>query len=102
MNFKTTTVSYKVHKVIHKSEDEQQIIPNTQDAIITEDLWLRVQELRQNRRRPTSTGRTSLFSGLVYCPDCGAKLHFAAAKSILTYRPNYGIIKALIYRRNNK
>ena len=102
VNFKTTTVSYKVHKVIHKSEDEQQIIPNTQDAIITEDLWLRVQELRQNRRRPTSTGRTSLFSGLVYCPDCGAKLHFAAAKSILTYRPNYGIIKALIYRRNNK
>ncbi len=82
VNFKTTTVSYKVHKVIHKSEDEQQIIPNTQDAIITEDLWLRVQELRQHKRRPTSTGRTSLFSGLVYCPDCGAKLHFAAAKSM--------------------
>ncbi len=82
VNFKTTTVSYKVHKVIHKSEDEQQIIPNTQDAIITEDLWFRVQELRQHKRRPTSTGRTSLFSGLVYCPDCGAKLHFAAAKSM--------------------
>ena len=89
MNFKTTTVSYKVHKVIHKSEDEQQIIPNTQDAIITEDLWLRVQELRQNRRRPTSTGRTSLFSGLVYCPDCGAKLHFAAAKSMTIQQEHF-------------
>ena len=82
VNFKTTTVSYKVHKVIHKPDNEQQIIPNTQEAIISEDLWLRVQELRKNKRRPTATGRTSLFSGLVYCPDCGAKLHFAAAKSM--------------------
>ncbi len=53
-----------------------------QEPIISEDVWLRVQELRKNRRRPTATGRTSLFSGLVYCPDCGAKLHFAAAKSM--------------------
>ncbi len=38
VNFKTTTVIYKVHKVIHKPDDEQQIIPNTQEAIISEDL----------------------------------------------------------------
>ena len=89
VNFKTTTVSYKVHKVIHKPDDEQQIIPNTQEAIISEDLWLRVQELRKNKRRPTSTGRTSLFSGLVYCPDCGAKLHFAAAKSMTRQQEHF-------------
>lgn len=89
VNFKTTTVSYKVHKVIHKHEDEQQIIPNTQEAIISEDLWLRVQELRKNKRRPTATGRTSLFSGLVYCPDCGAKLHFAAAKSMTRQQEHF-------------
>lgn len=89
VNFKTTTVSYKVHKVIHKPDDEQQIIPNTQEAIISEDLWLRVQELRKNKRRPTATGRTSLFSGLVYCPDCGAKLHFAAAKSMTRQQEHF-------------
>ena len=53
-----------------------------QEPIISEEQWLRVQELRKHRRRPTATGRTSLFSGLVYCPDCGAKLHFCAAKSL--------------------
>ncbi len=82
VNFKSTTVSYKVHKVIHNDVDDYQIIPNMQEPIISEEVWLRVQELRQNRRRNTATGRTSLFSGLVYCADCGAKLHFAAAKSI--------------------
>ncbi len=53
-----------------------------QEPIISEEQWLRVQELRKHRRRPTATGRQSLFSGLVYCPDCGAKLHFCAAKSL--------------------
>lgn len=68
VNFKTTTVSYKVHKTIYKPTEEHQIIPNMQEPIISEEQWLRVQELRQHRRRPTSTGSTSLFSGLVYCP----------------------------------
>ena len=82
VNFKSTTVSYKVHKVVHNPVEDYQIIPNMQEPIISEEMWLRVQELREHRCRPTATGRTSLFSGLVYCPDCGAKLHFAAAKSM--------------------
>lgn len=82
VNFKSTTVSYKVHKKIHNATEDYQIIPNMQEPIISEEQWLRVQELRKHRRRPTATGRTSLFSGLVYCADCGAKMHFAAAKSM--------------------
>lgn len=68
--------------MVYNPVEDYQIIPNMQEPIIPEEQWLRVQELRQHRRRPTATGRTSLFSGLVYCPDCGAKLHFAAAKSM--------------------
>ena len=82
VNFKRTTPSHKIHKVIYKPEDEWQIIPNTQEPIIEENTWLRAHELRQNKRRPTKTGRKSLFSGLVYCPDCGAKLHFCASNSL--------------------
>jgi predicted subunit of tRNA(5-methylaminomethyl-2-thiouridylate) methyltransferase len=82
VNFMTTTVSYKVHKTIYRPESEQQIIPNMQEAIISDIVWERVQELWKNKRRPTATGRKSLFSGLVFCPDCGAKLHFCAAKSL--------------------
>lgn len=82
VNGKSSTVSYKVHKVIEKPKEEYQIIPNTQESIIEERVWLRVQELRNSKRRNTKTGRTSLFSGLVFCADCGAKLHFCASKSL--------------------
>lgn len=82
VNGKTTTISYKVHTVIERSREEYQVIPNTQEPIISENVWLRVQELRSHKRRICKTGRTSLFSGLVYCADCGAKLHFCAAKSL--------------------
>ena len=89
INFMTTTVSYKVHKTVYKPKDEWQIIPNTQPAIIDEDTWKRVQELREHRIRPTATGRTSLFSGKVFCADCGSKLHFCAAKSLNANQEHY-------------
>ena len=82
VNLKTSTVSYKVHKLIRKPEEEWIIVPNAQEAIIDENTWLRVQALRKNKRRPTATGKASLFSGLVFCVDCGSKLHFCAAKSL--------------------
>ena len=82
VNFKSSTVSYKVHKKVYFDEEDQVIIPNMQEPIISEEDWMKVQELRKNKRRPTKTGRTSLFSGLVFCPDCGAKLHFCASKSL--------------------
>ena len=42
VNLKTTTVSYKVHKLIRKPEEEWSIVPNAQEAIIDENTWLRV------------------------------------------------------------
>ena len=82
VNFKSTILSYKVHKKIENDESKWKIIPNTQEAIIDEDTFNRIQELRNSRRRNSATGRTSLFSGLTYCADCGSKLYFCASKSI--------------------
>ena len=82
VNFKTTTVSYKVHKTIYKPTEEHQIIPNMQEPIISEEQWLRVQELASTVADRHQQAVQAFFSGLVYCPDCGAKLHFCAAKSL--------------------
>lgn len=73
VNGKSTTISYKVHKVVEKSKEEYQIIPNTQEAIISENTWLMVQELRKHKRGNAATGRKSLFAGLIYCAGCKSK-----------------------------
>lgn len=97
VNFISTEVSYKVHKRVFHSQDEWQIIPNTQEAIIDEDTFNRVQELRKHKHRYASSGRTSLFSGLVFCGDCGSKMYFGSAQSM---KPNQDFFRCSQYKEN--
>ena len=80
-NFKTYSKSYKLKKRIPNAIEDMYIFPDTQEAIVSQAQWDRVQELRKNKRRPTKAERQGLFSGLLFCPDCGNKLHFATCKS---------------------
>ena len=80
-NFKTYSKSYKLKKRIPNAVEDMAIFPDTQEAIVSQAQWDRVQELRQNKRRPTKAERQGLFSGLLFCTDCGSKLHFATCKS---------------------
>ena len=73
VNFKTYTKSLKFKKRLENPKENQRIFEGTQPAIIEYGQWERVQALRENKRRPTKTGKTSMFSGLVRCADCGAK-----------------------------
>ena len=82
VNFRTTFVSFKVKKTVFRPEEEWQIIPNTQEAIIDEDTFERVHELRKHRRRNSATGKSSIFAGKLYCADCGSKLYYCASRSI--------------------
>lgn len=77
VNFKTSTVSYKDKRKIINEADQCVVFENTQEAIIDKATWDRVQVLRANKRRPTKVGKTSNFSGLLYCGDCGSKMYYA-------------------------
>lgn len=81
VNFKGYKKSYKSKKRVQNPPDKWKVFPDTHPAIIDRETWERVQELRKNKRRPTKTGRQSMFSGLVYCADCGAKLHYCTTAS---------------------
>jgi len=80
VNFKTYKQSYKSKKKLHNPEEKQLIFENTHEAIVDVDTWERVQELRKNKRRPTRTGKTNMFSGIAYCADCGQKLYYCTSK----------------------
>ena len=89
VNFKTYSKSHKLKKRLQNAPENYRIFPNTQPAIIEEKVFERVQELRANKRRPTKTGRQGLFSGLLYCADCGEKLYFCTTNSFTPKQEHY-------------
>lgn len=76
VNFKTHRQSYKIKKTIENPPEQWKIFRNTHEAIVDEETFERVQELRRNKRRPAKTGKTNLFSGVAYCADCGEKMYY--------------------------
>ncbi len=89
VNFKTYSKSHKLKKRLQNAPENYRIFPNTQPAIIEEQVFERVQELRANKRRPTKTGKQGLFSGLLYCADCGEKLYFCTTNSFSPNQDHY-------------
>lgn len=75
-NFKCKRKSYKSHKVIKNPVEDQRIFYNTHEPIIKQDEWDAVQKIRSSKRRRNNSGKTNMFSGLIYCADCGGKLNY--------------------------
>lgn len=73
---KTGTMSYKSRKLINKPEDEWIRVEGTHEAIIPRSVWDTVVGIDQKRvqKKETSDGYKSIFTGLVYCADCGFKM----------------------------
>ena len=76
VNFKTYTNSIWDKKQRDTPLEKQAVFYGTHPAIIEQEVFDKVQEIRQQRHRRTKTGKSSLFSGLVYCADCGAKMRY--------------------------
>lgn len=76
VNFKTHRKSYKQKKKIENDKSEWKIFENTHEPIIDKSTFDIVQKIRANRKRPTKMGEMPMFSGILYCADCGKKLYF--------------------------
>ena len=81
VNFKTYTNSIWDKKQRDNPIEKQAIFPNTHERIIDDDVFEKVQEIRQQRHRMIRTGRSSIFSGLVYCADCGSKMLYGSSNN---------------------
>ena len=82
VNFKTHQKSYKCPKTIKNSKDDWVVFENTHEAIISQQDFDLVQELRKNKRKIQKSGEINLFSGMVYCSDCGAKMYLCRSKCL--------------------
>ena len=72
---KETTPSYKVHKRIAKDKSEWTVIEDSHEAIISEIDFDSVQKvLKCDTRRSPDDKAVGLFSGMLFCGDCGASM----------------------------
>ncbi len=99
VNFRYTTKSFKNKKMMTRPKEDWQIFKNTHPAIIDEETFSLVQELRKNKRRLNKTGIISMFSGLVYCADCGQKLYYSSTNN---YKHDYANFYCSSYRKDTE
>ena len=82
VNFKTYSKSYKLKKRLETPEDQQVIFENTHEALVNQEDWETVQRIRAHRKRPTKQEIPALFSGMLYCADCGSPLRAHRGQTI--------------------
>lgn len=74
VNFQTAVKSYKTKKQVNLPRNQWVIFRNTQEAIIDEKTFETVQQMRKVKRARTKYNEPNMFSGLLYCADCGNHL----------------------------
>lgn len=75
VNFRSKKKSYKSKKKILLPREDWVIFRDTHETLIDEDTYETVQRIRQSKRKQTDMGEMSVFSGIVYCADCGKKMY---------------------------
>ena len=75
VNFKTEKPSYKLKHSVENPPEKQAIFENHHEPIIDRETWERVQELRRQRKRPNRYDEVGLFSGILFCADCGSVMY---------------------------
>lgn len=69
---KRTTISYKNHKIKNKNKDEWIKVDKTHEAVIEEDVFMKVQHLiRERTKMIKNSDFVHIFSGKVFCLECG-------------------------------
>lgn len=76
VNFKTEK-HYKDKRNHYVDKDKWQIIPDVHEPIIDRSTYENVQRILKNApvKRPNGDGEIHPLSGLMYCKDCGTKMH---------------------------
>ena len=75
VNFRSYKESYKDKRAKKTPKEDWVIFKNTQEAIVSEEMWNKEQGLRKTARRTDTVGEANPFTGLLYCADCGAKMY---------------------------
>lgn len=88
VNFKCHKKSCMSKKVIKNDKSEYKIFPNTQEAIISREDFDKVQKIRSQRKRVTHISERVMFGNVIFCADCGGKMHIMRTRNYKQTRPD--------------
>lgn len=86
---KSYKVSYKSKKTKKNPEEKQYFFPNTHEALIDEETFALAQKRIATKHRPTKSDEIDLFSGLLFCGDCGYKMYLQQGVGTLERKHAY-------------
>lgn len=86
---KTHKVSYKVKKTVKHSRDEQMEFLNTHEALVDENTFQIAQKRISERNRPCKEDEIDIYSGLIFCPDCGKRMYVNRGAKTLVRKHSY-------------
>lgn len=73
---KKTRISHKTHNIVSVAEEEWIKYPNHHEEIVSEEIFLQVQDLLYNRNlRINNQGNFNKYTGYLKCPECGSNLY---------------------------
>jgi len=96
---KSHKLSYKSKKKINHAPDEQLIFENTHEPLVNQKTFDAAQKRIATRNRPCKSEEIDLFSGLIFCGDCGYKLFVQRGEAALPRKHAYVCGR---YRNANK
>ena len=100
VGLRTTTISYKNKQRVERPESERFVVKNTHEALVTQEQWDIVQEVRQHKKRvPKHMDEPNIFSGLVFCAECGKPLVLHRASTMKRTEYNF---KCYTYGKKGK
>ncbi len=88
INHKSTVVNFRTKKKKNLPESLWLKCEHMHEAIISEELWNRVEEIRSRRRRACASagGTKHPLSGTVFCGVCGSQMHKCKSGGIEYFR----------------
>ena len=86
---KSYKVSYKSKKTKNNPEEKQYFFPNTHEALIDEETFDLAQKRIATRHRPTKVETIDIFSGLLFCGECGYKMYLQQGAGTLERKHAY-------------
>ena len=89
VNMRYSSKSYKDKKKRERPKSDWLIFENTHEALVDQETWDIVQEVRSHKRRRTNMDEQNMFSGLVYCADCGKPMVLHRAHTMKPEQNNF-------------